>query len=846
MKKLFLLLALFGVLCSSCSDAGDEINNQQNPTEEPENGGDIQQCSEIWYTSTDGNIVEPYDSEAFNVPILSNTYQNGMGVIRFDGDVTTIGDFAFYRCSSLTSVTIPDSVTEIRRCAFSGCSSLTSVTIPDSVTEIGSEVFYGCNSLQEFNGKFASEDGRCLIIDGTLNAIAPAGLTEYTIPDSVTTIGVAAFASCTSLTSVTIPDSVTTIGVAAFSHCTSLPSVTIPDSVTTIGNSAFYVCSSLTSVTIPDSVTTIEGSAFSDCSSLQEFNGKFASEDGRCLIIDGTLISFAPAGLTEYTIPDSVTEIGGYAFAHCSSLTSVTIPDSVTTIGYDAFWDCTSLTSVTIPDSVTTIGNGAFWGCESLTSVTIGNSVTDIGERAFCNCSSLTSVTIGDSVTDIGDRAFTSCSSLTSVTIGDSVTTIGDLAFCDCSSLTSVTIPDSVTSIGDYAFQKCTSLESVTLGKGLTTINDYAFSVCPSLKHVVIPEGVTAIGYASFWDCTSLETVTLPKSLTISDSYAFQNCEALKALYISDLDAWYRVVFNIPETDDGVTYFTANPLSYARNLYLNGKLLTEIVIPDDVTEIKQLTFVACKNIKTLTIHEKVKSIGTCAFWGCIDIDDIYCRPTTPPVLAWGVFKDWDLPTIDCIIHVPSHCVETYKNHSSWRQYKSQIIDLHDHHEYVDLGLSVRWACCNVGANSPEEYGYYLAWGDNYPKESYTEENCNSIGISVCFGHNWPTVDQMEELCRECTWEWTTRNRVKGYKVTGPNGNSIFLPAAGFRSGTESWSVGSCGLYWSCESYDVYGDYYESPEVCYHTAICMTFERNSVGFSNYQPREVGCTVRQVVK
>ena len=796
MKKLFLLLALFGVLCSSCSDAGDEINNQQNPTEEPENGGDVQQCSEIWYTSIDGNIVEPYDSEAFNVPILSNTYQDGMGVIRFDGDVTTIGDFAFYECSSLTSVTIPDSVTTIRGFAFghcsltsitipdsvttiggfafggcsnltsitipdsittiewgvfAECSSLTSITIPDSVTSIEHQAFRGCSSLLQFNGKFASEDGRCLIIDGNLVSFAPAGLTEYTIPDSVTTIEDWTFQSCNSLTSITIPNSVTTIG----------------------------------------------GNPFLRCSGLTEINGKYASEDGRCLIIDGVLNSFAPAGLTEYTIPDSVT-----------------------TIGVDVFYDCDSLTSVTIPNSVTTIEGEAFIHCSSLTSITIPDSVTTIGDLAFCNCSSLTSVTIPDSVTTIGERAFQGCSSLTSVTIGDSVTTIGHSAFLGCNNLTSVTIPDSVISIGDYAFQQCASLESVTLGKGLTTINDYAFSKCPSLKHIVIPEGVTAIGYASFWDCTSLESVTLPKSLTISDSYAFQNCEALKALYISDLDAWYRVVFNIPETDNGVTYFTANPLSYARNLYLNGKLLTEIVIPDDVTEIKQLTFVACKNIKTLTIHEKVKSIGTCAFWGCVDIDDIYCRPTTPPVLAWGVFKDWDLPIIDCIIHVPSHCVETYKNHSSWREYKSQIKGLPgtiNNHDFVDLGLSVKWATCNVGANSPEEYGDYFAWGEVSPKESYTEENCSTYGVAMSdisgnpqydaatanWGGAWrmPTYSELNELGSNCTWEWTTLNGVDGQRVTGPNGNSIFLPAAGYRYGTSSGHVGSGGYYWSSTPYE---------------------------------------------
>ena len=375
--------------------------------------------NEIWYTN--GSTTEattPYKTDVFGANIVSNTYDAAKEcwIIKFDGDVTTIGEYA-----------------------FNWCDSLTSVTIPDSVTTIGVGAFAVCNRLTEFKGKFASEDSRCLIVDGILNSFAPAGLTEYTTPNSVTTIGSYAFYGCSSLTSVTIPDSVTTIGDSAFRYCINLTSVTIGDIVTTIGDGAFSVCSSLTSVTIGDSVTTI----------------------------------------------------GDGAFAYCSSLTCVTIPDSVTTIGSWAFENCSSLTSVTIPDSVTTIGGFVFNCCSSLTSVTIGNSVTTIGEWAFVACYSLTSITIPDSVTTIGDGAFADCSSLqefkgkfasedgrcliidgvlnsfaigcgaTEYTILDSVTSIGNNAFENCSYLTSVTIPDSVTSIGNSAFYWCESLTSV-------------------------------------------------------------------------------------------------------------------------------------------------------------------------------------------------------------------------------------------------------------------------------------------------------------------------------------------------------------------------------------------------
>ncbi len=296
--------------------------------------------NEIWYTSSDGNVVTPNETNVFGATIISNEYNNGMGVITFDDSVTTIGKKAFYYCKSLTSVNIPDSVTTIRNWAFS---------------------------------------------------------------------------SCTGLTSVNIPDSVTTIGDAAFQQCFSLTSVNIPDSVTSIGSSAFQECLSLTSVNIPDSVTEIENGAFESCKSLIEFKGKFAEDNGRILVIDGILIAFAPAGITEYTIPDSVTEIENYTFISCDSLISVNIPDSVTSIGEYAFASCDSLTSVNIPDSVTSIGEGTFECCYNLASVNIPDSVTEIEEHAFYGCKSLISVNIPDSVTSIGEYAFASCDSLTSV-----------------------------------------------------------------------------------------------------------------------------------------------------------------------------------------------------------------------------------------------------------------------------------------------------------------------------------------------------------------------------------------------------------------------------------------------
>ena len=383
-----------------------------------------------WVLTEDGTLTISGSGEMENYTDSSVTpwYSNRTKILSavVEPGVESVGNYAFYSCLKLASVSLPGGVKSIGESAFQDCAKLTAVEIPEGVTSIGSSAFDGCSSL-----------------------------TSVTIPNSVTSIGSDAFSGCSGLTSVTIPESVTSIGGSAFSGCSSLTNVTIPEGVTSIGESAFYGCSSLTSVTIPDGVTSIGDYTFYGCS-----------------------------GLTSVTIPNGVTSIGSSAFYGCSSLTSVTIPEGVNSINWQAFYGCSSLTSVTIPEGVTSIGNSAFYGCSGLTSVTIPEGVTSIGGNAFWGCSGLTSVTIPEGVTSIGGNTFRDCSGLTSVTIPESVTSIGRSAFSGCSSLTSVTIPGGVTSIGSSTFSNCSSLTSVTIPESVTSIGDYAFHNCSKLKHV--------------------------------------------------------------------------------------------------------------------------------------------------------------------------------------------------------------------------------------------------------------------------------------------------------------------------------------------------------------------------
>lgn len=351
-------------------------------------------------------------------------------------------------------------------------------------------------------------------------------ITSIIIPNSVTSIGYAAFSECTVLTNVVIPNTVTSIGGGAFQNCTSLTSITIPNSVSTIGAYAFYGCFSLTDITIPDSVTSIGVGPFSFCTSLTNItvsnnNPCYCSVDGILLNKARTNLINYPIGNTdsEYVIPQGVTSIDTRAFAGSTRQFSITIPDSVTSIGEGAFECCRGLTSITIPGSVTNI-YGAFGGCSGLTSITLMNGITSI-DGAFGGCSSLTSITIPDSVTSI-DGAFSGCSSLTSITIPDSITNIGYGTFQYCTSLTSITIPNSVTSIDSLAFDGCSALTSVFFSG---TVQDWTSIAFGDSNDPLLNAGIHFL---------PVPNLVLPSELTEIESEAFAGLPQNSIVYVPD------------------------------------------------------------------------------------------------------------------------------------------------------------------------------------------------------------------------------------------------------------------------------------------------------------------------
>ena len=632
-----------------------------------------------WTLTSDGTLTISGTGTMYNYSLFGTPWYNlTVKSVIITSDVTTIGNYAFASCRSLTAVFLPETLRTIGGSAFFHCSALKSITIPDSVKYIGTSVFSGC-----------------------------VNLSSVTLGTGCKNINGLAFESCSNLEDIYIPEGVETIEYSAFENCTNLQRVTIPASIASIDANAFQNCPCLSDVyynaygedwghitgadvAFSDSVTihykdNIYGSGWCGVNAEWRLENGVLTISGSGPMYDyGKILAPWYGGndfINEVIIENGITTIGVSAFEYCKNLTSISVPQSVYSIGERAFSMCENLRVVNLPDTLTSIGSWAFSHCSSLTSIEIPNGITKIPEDTFDGCASLVRVQFPNSLTEIGDRAFCDCSSLTEIVLPERLTKLGYAAFYGCEKLTTITIPASVTTLDGFViFAECPSLKAINVdsqnrvysskdgvlfsksgnmlicypaqkGKtyripeGVTTIAERAFAGNSNLTNVTIPNGLKTIGYAAFSGCISLKTITFPSSIINIEAGAFTFCISLHQLKFENCaadigdSAFYNCI-NLTSVDFGdclrsigtsafeecyALQSVALPdtvTSVGDFAFVNCTSLTSAKLPSSVTEIAYGSFAHCRSLSAVDIPSGVKTIGSSAFADCSALTSI--------------------------------------------------------------------------------------------------------------------------------------------------------------------------------------------------------------------------------
>ena len=500
----------------------------------------------------------------------------------------------------------------------------------------------------------------------------------------------------------------------------------LPNTLTKISYNAFANCSGLTGVQFSNSVTIIRDNAFRGCTGINDvyFNGSleewckicFESNGNPCTA--GANLYFNGELATDIVIPDTISQIGNYLFIGCTSLTSVEIPGGVTKIGIYAFNKCSNISSITIEEGLNSVGMLAFSQCTNLKTVNYTGTIDDWCDIAFdndgsnpccggaslyINGSQLTSVIVNNETTEIKKYAFDGCSSITDVVLSSAVTSVGKSAFRNCIELEEISVNSGVENFGMSAFANCANLKTVRYGgtveqwcritfgdrngspcqagatvyigetvvteitvpSTITQINNFAFSGFTDLREVTISDSVTSIGENAFYECINLETFNMPAGITSIGQSAFFNCTKLLDVYYGGtLETWCDIMFG---------NITSNPCRYGANLYFNGTLVENVVIPESfsvvndfafagcnslksiviengITSIGSFAFYSCSNLTSITIPTSVTSVGTSFFGICISLKDIYYSGTSDQWNAILFASDWDKGAYAYVVH----------------------------------------------------------------------------------------------------------------------------------------------------------------------------------------------------
>ena len=603
-------------------------------------------------------------------------YSTPLSQIQIPNSVDYIGEYAFYGCK-FVSFHFPSSLQTIGKCAFYRNTSLDNVVMGHTqLKTIGESAFQECSLLQEIDG----------------------------LPNTLESIGGYAFCDDKKLLLATIPASTTSIGGSAFKNCTAI-SLTLlsPDYIA--GEAAFTGVKEIHVADVAAWVNAVVSNLLFDAIQVK-WPPVYDSEGA---IVEEYIIPEGVESIEHHMynnkyvkrviFPQSMKSIGMTAFSGCDNLEYVEL-NGVEQIGRNAFAS-TNLKTVKFSKSIKSIGTGAFSGCNSITTVDIADvanwcqvkfhhmsssywdgeevddfymgalesdgtvssnplrythkivvngvqldelnipkGVTSVNDFAFTGCLYFDKLNIPNTVTYIGHYAFSQCTHLEQVAFAKNSTleTLGKYAFKGCA-FANITLPETLKTF-DGAFRECSQLTSIDIPAGITSIGDETFYGCIGLEEVVIPEGIKTIGERAYSDCTNANftALTLPSTLEYVGTDAFGNCKQLTGVYITDLAAYCNVYYEL-------SMYNLHPLYYARRLYLNNQLITDLEIPEGVQQINQFTF-PFLSLNSITIPESVTSIAPKAFYYCTNIKQL-SLPASLTSIGSGAFSGFS----SCELHI---------------------------------------------------------------------------------------------------------------------------------------------------------------------------------------------------
>ena len=662
-------------------------------------------CVANWDVNGDGELSY---GEAANVTSLGNVFKNNTNIHSFNElqyfiSLGTIGEQAFYGCTELTQITIPEPVTSVGSKAFWNCPALQTVNY-NAINCTSMQTSYNSNTYSVFssNGSGSVPALKRVVIGSGVQRIPDYAFKDgvdiypgVTIRSSVTEIGAHAFENCSSITTLSFQNNsnLSSIGESAFRGCSALNrALNLPNSLVTLGQYAFYGCTAIPSLTLGTSLETIGGYAFWNCPNLATVNFNATNctsmvTNSQYSVFNSSTNNGGATPIVTLNIGNNVTYIPDFAFRNSPSIThTITIPDATTYIGPYAFHSIQSA-ELTIGTGVATIGGYAFWNCPNLATVNfnatnctsmvtnsqysvfnsgtnnggatpivtlnIGNNVTSIPDFAFRNSPSITNaITIPNVTTYIGQYAFHGIQS-SELTIGTGVATIGGFAFWNCPNLVTVNFnatncTSMVTNSQYSVFNSgtnnggATPIVTLTIGENVTNIPDYAFrNSSLATGNLLLPSGLTNIGQYAFDGCSGFTgNLTLPNSVASIGQYAFNGCSGFNG----------TLTLPVNESVTTINQYTFNGCSG-----LTGTL----TIPANVTEVANSAFQGCSSFTgPLVLHDAMTTIGGYAFYGCSGIPELTIGQGISTI---GAYAYWNCPALATVHFNATNCTSMVTN-----------------------------------------------------------------------------------------------------------------------------------------------------------------------------------------